>query len=62
MFEPAKNPGYEKLSNDAAELIAKWTRNDWYESSFDSAGAIEDTPAGERYGRVEEDTEENASD
>ncbi|ROW14444.1 hypothetical protein VPNG_03868 [Cytospora leucostoma] len=62
MFEPAKNPGYEKLSSDAAELIAKWTRNDWYESSFDSFGAIEDTPADERYGRMEEDTKENASD
>ncbi|KAK7736274.1 hypothetical protein SLS53_007109 [Cytospora paraplurivora] len=62
MFEPTKNPGYEKLSNDAAELIAKWTRNEWYESSFDSAGAIEDTPADERYGRMEEDTKENGSE
>lgn len=33
MFEPKENPGYDKLSNTAAELIAKWTRNDWYESS-----------------------------
>jgi hypothetical protein len=33
MFEPKENPGYDKLSDTAAEFIAKWTRNDWYESS-----------------------------
>lgn len=36
MFEPKENPGFDKLSNTAAELIAKWTRNDWYESSTES--------------------------
>ncbi|KAH8781327.1 hypothetical protein F5883DRAFT_600023 [Diaporthe sp. PMI_573] len=33
MFEPKENPGYDKLSDTAAEFIARWTRNDWYESS-----------------------------
>ncbi|PNY23804.1 Uncharacterized protein TCAP_06256, partial [Tolypocladium capitatum] len=33
MFEPGENPGYAKLSEDAAGLIAKWSDNDWYESS-----------------------------
>lgn len=35
MFEPKDNPGYDKLTDDAAQLIAKWTMNDWYESSTD---------------------------
>lgn len=38
MFEPKENPGYEKLGNDAAELIAGWMRSDWYESSTDTEG------------------------
>ncbi|POR36457.1 Uncharacterized protein TPAR_03346 [Tolypocladium paradoxum] len=33
MFEPMENPGYDKLSDDAAGLIAKWADNDWYASS-----------------------------
>ncbi|KAL8409002.1 hypothetical protein RB594_007448 [Gaeumannomyces avenae] len=33
MFEPAQNPGYEKLAHDAAGLISSWTRNEWYDSS-----------------------------
>lgn len=33
MFEPKENPGYDKLSQNAAELIAKWSANDWYDSS-----------------------------
>ncbi|KAM7185667.1 hypothetical protein V8F33_012285 [Rhypophila sp. PSN 637] len=33
MFEPKENPGYDKLANDAKDMIAKWTRNDWYEDS-----------------------------
>lgn len=36
MFEPKENPGYDKLTDDAARLIAKWTRNDWYESSTEA--------------------------
>lgn len=33
MFEPKENPGYDKLAHDASDMIAKWLRNDWYESS-----------------------------
>ncbi|KLU81222.1 hypothetical protein MAPG_00315 [Magnaporthiopsis poae ATCC 64411] len=40
MFEPAQNPGYEKLTTDAAGLIASWTRNEWYESSAEQAGLL----------------------
>lgn len=36
MFERNENPAYEKLTNDAAQLIAKWATNDWYESSSDA--------------------------
>lgn len=36
MFEPKDNPGYDKLINDAAQLISKWTMNDWYASSTDA--------------------------
>lgn len=36
MFEPTENPGYEKLTDGAAQLIAKWTMNDWYESSTEA--------------------------
>lgn len=33
MFEASQNPGYQKLSEDAKNLIVKWTKNDWYETS-----------------------------
>lgn len=36
MFEPKENPGYDKLTDGAAQLIAKWTTNDWYESSTEA--------------------------
>lgn len=36
MFEPNENPGYDKLTDGAAQLIAKWTMNDWYESSTEA--------------------------
>ncbi|WYZ40727.1 hypothetical protein EsH8_IV_001068 [Colletotrichum jinshuiense] len=42
MFEPKENPGYEKLKQDAATLIAEWTRNDWYESSTEDMPAIKE--------------------
>ncbi|KAG6002461.1 hypothetical protein E4U21_003027 [Claviceps maximensis] len=35
MFEEKENPAYEKLSHDAAGLIAQWSRNEWYETSAD---------------------------
>jgi len=36
MFEPKENAAYEKMANDAKEMIAAWTRNDWYEGSADA--------------------------
>lgn len=36
MFESKENPGYDKLTNDAAQTIARWTMNDWYESSTEA--------------------------
>ncbi|KAK3990227.1 hypothetical protein QBC44DRAFT_325919 [Cladorrhinum sp. PSN332] len=33
MFEPKENPGYEKLANDARDMITSWLQNDWYASS-----------------------------
>ncbi|KAL1838144.1 hypothetical protein VTJ49DRAFT_2995 [Mycothermus thermophilus] len=33
MFEPKDNPGFEKLANEARDMIASWLRNDWYEGS-----------------------------
>ncbi|KAI0122598.1 hypothetical protein F4814DRAFT_214616 [Daldinia grandis] len=33
MFEPKENPGYRKLSEDAKNLIVRWSRNEWYETS-----------------------------
>ncbi|OTA89562.1 hypothetical protein M434DRAFT_398514 [Hypoxylon sp. CO27-5] len=37
MFEPKENPGYRKLSEDAKNLIVKWSRNEWYERSLRTA-------------------------
>lgn len=37
MFEPKDNPAYEKLANDARDMIAAWLRNDWYESNLAEA-------------------------
>ncbi|KAK4192028.1 hypothetical protein QBC35DRAFT_485410 [Podospora australis] len=39
MFEPKENPGYEKLGNDAKDMIASWMNNDWYESSAETIRA-----------------------
>lgn len=41
MFEPKENPGYDKLSGTAADLIAKWSSNDWYESSTEGEIAVD---------------------
>lgn len=30
MFEPKENPAYEKMANDARDMIAGWLQNDWY--------------------------------
>jgi hypothetical protein len=45
MFDPKHNPNYQKLSNDAKEMIVTWTKNDWYESSTRN----EVVPAGIEY-------------
>ncbi|KAK4165354.1 hypothetical protein QBC43DRAFT_315788 [Cladorrhinum sp. PSN259] len=45
MFEPKENPGYEKLANDARDMITSWLQNDWYASSNSSSNT--DTKAGE---------------
>ena len=36
MFEPKHNPGYQALLKDATSFVAKWTRNEWYESSSET--------------------------
>jgi len=33
MFTPKDNPAYEKLANDATQMIVRWVQKDWYESS-----------------------------
>ncbi|KAI1738368.1 hypothetical protein F4680DRAFT_450123 [Xylaria scruposa] len=33
MFEAKENPGYARLSEEAKELIVKWSKNEWYETS-----------------------------
>ncbi|GJC90164.1 hypothetical protein ColLi_13002 [Colletotrichum liriopes] len=42
MFEAKMNPGYDKLKQDAADLIAQWTRNEWYEASEEDRPAIKE--------------------
>ncbi|KAF7542313.1 hypothetical protein G7046_g10180 [Stylonectria norvegica] len=44
MFTPRENPGYEKLSQDAKGLIARWAKNDWYESSSEEKLMLEQAP------------------
>ncbi|KAK0732825.1 hypothetical protein B0T21DRAFT_349795 [Apiosordaria backusii] len=36
MFEPKDNPGYDKLANDAKDMITSWVNNEWYESSTET--------------------------
>ena len=44
MFERKDNPNYDKLAGDARDLIAEWTRNDWYEASFEPKAMLEEAP------------------
>lgn len=57
MFEPKENPGYDKLSGTAADLIAKWSTNDWYESSTEGeiARDKETDPEGDMASDSDED-------
>jgi hypothetical protein len=41
MFERKDNPGYDKLVRHAADYIAGWTRNEWYEDSMPDAHLLE---------------------
>ncbi|KAI9744791.1 MAG: hypothetical protein M1818_001716 [Claussenomyces sp. TS43310] len=40
MFTPKDNPGYYTLSEEAKNLIVKWTTNEWYESSTDDGDTL----------------------
>lgn len=53
MFEPKENPGYDKLSHDAASLIAQWSRNDWYEGSSAEEDKVEDDDQAPKLDNVE---------
>ncbi|KAK0674207.1 hypothetical protein QBC41DRAFT_309568 [Cercophora samala] len=39
MFEPKDNPGYDKLSADARDMITSWVNQEWYESSTETIHA-----------------------
>ncbi|KAK4456598.1 hypothetical protein QBC42DRAFT_214568 [Cladorrhinum samala] len=40
MFEPKENPGYERLANDARDMITSWlVQNDWYKTSCPTEAA-----------------------
>ena len=53
MFTPRENPGYNKLTQDAAGVIHSWLQNDWYETSAEEplllkeASSPEDEPPAE---------------
>lgn len=49
MFTPRENPGYEKLSTDAAGLIAGWLQNGWYENSVEDRPLLEDAKEDVKY-------------
>lgn len=42
MFELKENPAYENLSQDATTLIVGWVEKDWYESSVEVLGELEE--------------------
>ncbi|KAG5796087.1 hypothetical protein H9Q69_004882 [Fusarium xylarioides] len=44
MFTPRENPGYNKLAQDATEMIRGWLQNDWYETSAEEPLLLEDAP------------------
>lgn len=57
MFEPKENPGYDKLSSAAADFIAKWSQNDWYDSSTEGEVAHDKETAVE--GEMASDSDED---
>ncbi|KAG6365409.1 hypothetical protein INS49_007020 [Diaporthe citri] len=44
MFEPKENPGYDKLSSTAADLIAKWSSNDCDEDFIAKGEVVQSAP------------------
>lgn len=43
MFEPNENPGYERLSQNAKDLIVEWLQNDWYQTSAEPRPMLEES-------------------
>ncbi|EFY98784.1 hypothetical protein X797_001730 [Metarhizium robertsii] len=64
MFEPKENPGYEKLSHDAAGLIAQWSRNDWYDNSTETTTAekVESVEVDEKGKGAEKEEEKESTE
>lgn len=44
MFTPRENPEYNKLAQDATEVIRGWLQNGWYETSVEEPLLLEDAP------------------
>jgi len=44
MFTPRENPGYNKLAQDATEVIRGWLQNGWYETSAEEPLLLEEAP------------------
>ncbi|KAF5024007.1 hypothetical protein F66182_3953 [Fusarium sp. NRRL 66182] len=42
MFTPRENPGYNKLVQDATEVIHEWLQNEWYETSAEDPLLLEE--------------------
>ncbi|KAL4726234.1 hypothetical protein ACLX1H_006912 [Fusarium chlamydosporum] len=47
MFTPKENPGYNKLTQDATEVIHSWLQNNWYETSAEDPLLLEEAPPSE---------------
>ena len=42
MFFPKNNPGFDDLAQNARALIVRWTKGEWYESSFEDPMSIKE--------------------
>ncbi|KAM0238724.1 hypothetical protein ACHAPO_003697 [Fusarium lateritium] len=47
MFTPEENPGYNKLTQDATQLIYDWLQNSWYQTSAEEPLLLKEAPAPE---------------
>ncbi|KAF9771134.1 hypothetical protein IL306_011236 [Fusarium sp. DS 682] len=47
MFTPRENPGYNKLVQDASNVIHGWLQNGWYETSAEEPLLLEEAPLAE---------------